>query len=122
MTRPVRPATWLPTPAGHGGYRALATTYGLDILVSHLRTKTSTTPASSSQHVIPAMTRPRKTSIILTTRHVPGLLRRVGRIGGAGDQHDQDRAAARNRPWHYLFYVDFEGHEEDEAIQVAPAS
>ena len=25
----------------------------------------------------------------------------------------------RNRPWHYLFYVDFEGHEEDEAIQAA---
>ena len=23
----------------------------------------------------------------------------------------------RNRPWHYLFYVDFEGHEEDEDVK-----
>jgi prephenate dehydratase len=25
----------------------------------------------------------------------------------------------RNRPWHYLFYVDFEGHEDNPAVQEA---
>ncbi|MCB9007587.1 MAG: ACT domain-containing protein, partial [Ardenticatenaceae bacterium] len=25
----------------------------------------------------------------------------------------------RNRPWHYRFFVDFEGHEDDEAVQEA---
>jgi prephenate dehydratase len=25
----------------------------------------------------------------------------------------------RNRPWHYLFYVDFEGHEDDPVVKEA---
>jgi prephenate dehydratase len=64
---------------------------------------------------------PSKTSIIFTTRHVPGALHAV-----MGEMARRDlnmtkieSRPRRNRPWHYLFYVDFEGHEDDPAVQEA---
>jgi prephenate dehydratase len=64
---------------------------------------------------------PSKTSIIFTTRHEPGSLFRV--LGELA-QHDInltkiESRPRRNRPWHYLFYVDFEGHEDEPTIREA---
>ena len=64
---------------------------------------------------------PSKTSIIFTTRHQPGALYSV-----LGELAERDLNLSkiesrprRNRPWHYLFYVDFEGHEDDPPVQHA---
>ena len=64
---------------------------------------------------------PSKTSIIFTTRHVAGALYHV-----LGELAERDLSLTKiesrprgNLPWHYLFYVDFEGHEDDPAVQEA---
>lgn len=64
---------------------------------------------------------PSKTSIIFTTRHEPGSLYRV--LGGLAEHGINltkiESRPRRNRPWHYLFYVDFEGHEDEPTIREA---
>jgi prephenate dehydratase len=69
----------------------------------------------------PARRDPSKTSIIFTTRHQPGALFAV-----LGELAERDLNLSkiesrprRNRPWHYLFSVDFEGHEDDPPVQNA---
>lgn len=64
---------------------------------------------------------PSKTSIVFATRHVPGALHAVMHELAIRDINltkIQSRPR-RNRPWHYLFYVDFEGHEDEPHVQQA---
>jgi prephenate dehydratase len=64
---------------------------------------------------------PSKTSVIFTTRHVPGALSAV--MAELAERNLNmtkiESRPRRNRPWHYLFYVDFEGHEDDPLVQEA---
>jgi prephenate dehydratase len=64
---------------------------------------------------------PSKTSIIFTTRHEPGALYAI--LGELAERNLNlskiESRPRRNRPWHYLFYVDFEGHEDDPPVQNA---
>jgi len=64
---------------------------------------------------------PSKTSIVFTTRHVPGALHAVMGELAARDLNltKIESRPRRNRPWHYLFYVDFEGHEDEPAVRDA---
>jgi prephenate dehydratase len=64
---------------------------------------------------------PSKTSIIFTTRHVPGALHAVmGELAKRDINLTKiESRPRRNRPWHYLFYVDFEGHEDEPPVQDA---
>jgi prephenate dehydratase len=64
---------------------------------------------------------PSKTSIIFTTRHVPGALYAVMRELAERDINltKIESRPRRNRPWHYRFYMDFEGHENDPQVQAA---
>lgn len=60
---------------------------------------------------------PSKTSIIFTTRHRPGALYQVlGELAGRGlNMTKIESRPRRNQPWHYRFFVDFEGHADDPA-------
>lgn len=99
-----------------------AETYGLNILVHGLEdedfnyTRFFVLGAS-----YPPRRDPSKTSIILTTRHVPGALyEALGELARRGINMTKiESRPRRNRPWHYLFYIDFEGHEDDEEIKQA---
>ncbi len=62
-----------------------------------------------------------KTSIIFTTRHAPGALHGVmAELAKRNINLTKIESRPRgNRAWHYLFYVDFEGHEDDKPVQEA---
>lgn len=99
-----------------------AETYGLDILVHHLEDQDFNYTRFFVLGLTPPERRdPSKTSIILTTRHVPGALyEALGELARRGINMTKiESRPRRNRPWHYLFYVDFEGHEEDEDVKQA---
>jgi prephenate dehydratase len=99
-----------------------ADTYGLEILARNLEdlslnfTRFFVLGAADAPRADPS-----KTSIIFTTRHEPAALYRVlGQLAGRDINLTKiESRPRRNRPWHYLFYVDFEGHEDDPAVQEA---
>jgi len=99
-----------------------ASTYGLEILSHHLEDE----PLNYTRFFIlgladPPRRDPSKTSIIFTTRHQPGALHQV--LSELADREINltkiESRPRRNRPWHYLFYVDFEGHEDQPEVREA---
>lgn len=99
-----------------------AETYGLDILVKNLEDLDfNYTRFFVLGQEAPQRDDPSKTSLILTTRHIPGALSQVLSELAERDINltKIESRPRRNRPWHYLFYIDFEGHEEDADIQQA---
>lgn len=99
-----------------------AETYGLNILVHNLEdTDFNFTRFFVLGYDVPPRQDPSKTSIILTTRHEPGALFQVlSELANRGINMTKiESRPRRNRPWHYLFYVDFEGHSEDDNVQEA---
>jgi prephenate dehydratase len=99
-----------------------AETYGLEILARNLEdlslnfTRFFVLGAADAARADPS-----KTSIIFTTRHEPAALYRVlGQLAGRDINLTKiESRPRRNRPWHYLFYVDFEGHEDDPLVREA---
>lgn len=99
-----------------------AQTYGLEILARHLEDQDfNYTRFFVLGYSLPPRQDPSKTSIILTTRHEPGALYSVmGELAQRGLNLTKiESRPRRNRPWHYLFYVDFEGHADDPIVQQA---
>jgi prephenate dehydratase len=99
-----------------------AETYGLDILAHNVEDL----DFNFTRFFVlgldePPRRDPSKTSIILTTRHVPGALYQV--LGQLAERNINmtkiESRPRRNRPWHYLFYIDFEGHEDDPEVRAA---
>ncbi|MBX3000248.1 MAG: prephenate dehydratase [Caldilineaceae bacterium] len=64
---------------------------------------------------------PAKTSLIFATPHSPGAL--YGCLGEFATRSINltklESRPRRNRPWHYVFYLDFEGHWQDETCSQA---
>ncbi len=99
-----------------------AETYNLDILVYNLEDLDyNYTRFFVLGHQPPERQDPSKTSIIFTTRHVPGALYEV--LAELAQREINltkiESRPRRNRPWHYLFYLDFAGHEDDALVQEA---
>lgn len=112
-----------PEPATAAIASALAAeTYGLQILIRNLEDLDfNFTRFFVLGHDAPPRQDPSKTSIIFTTRHEPGALYQVlMELADRGINLTKiESRPRRNRPWHYLFYVDFEGHEDDTAVREA---
>jgi len=99
-----------------------AETYNLEILVNHIEDLDfNFTRFFVIGRVDPPRQDPTKTSIIFTTRHVPGALHAV--LSELANRNINltkiESRPRRTRPWHYRFFVDFEGHEDDPQVQEA---
>lgn len=102
--------------------RLAAETYNLEVLAQHIEDQ----PFNYTRFFLlgktdPPRQDPSKTSIIFTTRHIPGALHSIlGELADRGINLTKiESRPRRNRPWHYRFFVDFEGHESDENVQEA---
>lgn len=62
-----------------------------------------------------------KTSLVFAVRHVPGALHGcLGEFAAQGINLTKiESRPRRNRPWHYIFYLDFEGHWQDPECEKA---
>ncbi|MBI5304257.1 MAG: prephenate dehydratase [Chloroflexi bacterium] len=62
-----------------------------------------------------------KTSLVFATRHIPGALYAcLGEFSTRGINLAKiESRPDRRRPWHYVFYLDFEGHWDDPACREA---
>jgi prephenate dehydratase len=69
----------------------------------------------------PARAKRNKTSVVCSTRHVPGALHAcLGEFAERGINLTKiESRPRRDRPWHYVFYLDFEGHWQDPSCTKA---
>ena len=96
--------------------------YGLEILEDHVEDL----PFNYTRFFVlglddPPRAQRSKTSLIFTTRHHPGALYdSLGEFAQRGINLTKiESRPRRNRPWQYLFYLDFEGHWQDPAAEAA---
>ncbi len=97
-------------------------TYDLDLLASGIEDSAdNTTRFFVVGREEPPAGRHNKTSIVFATLHTPGALYHV--LGELANRNINltkiESRPRRNRPWHYVFYVDLEGHWQDMGINRA---
>ncbi len=102
-----------------------AQTYGLEVLDSASRTHPTTRhallpPRPGRSRRRPGATRPRRSSPPCTRRALHHVLGEPG-DGNINLTGAWKAARRRNRPWHYVFYVDMEGHWQDATINPGAA-
>ncbi len=97
-------------------------TYGLEVLDSGIEdSHDNTTRFFLLGREEPAPAKLNKTSIVFATTHTPGALyNALGELATRGINLAKiESRPRRNRPWHYVFYVDLEGHWQDATINRA---
>ncbi len=99
-----------------------AETYGLDVLAAGVEDM----PFNFTRFFLigrgdPPVTGKAKTSLVFAVSHEPGSLHTcLGEFASRGINLTKlESRPRRNRPWHYVFYLDFEGHWQDPAAQQA---
>lgn len=102
--------------------RLAAETYGLKLLDTDIQDLTfNYTRFFILSNQEPPRAEQSKTSVVFTTRHVPGALHAcLGEFAERGINLTKlESRPRRNRPWHYVFYLDFEGHWQDSPCERA---
>jgi prephenate dehydratase len=100
-------------------------TYGLEVLDAGIEDA----PDNTTRFFIlgrqePSPGKRNKTSIVFATLHQPGALyTALGEFASRGINLTKiESRPRRNRPWHYVFYVDLEGHWQDASVHRALSS
>lgn len=97
-------------------------TYGLELLDAGIEDSAdNTTRFFVLGREEPPPGKKNKTSIVFATLHTPGALYNVlGELASRGINLTKiESRPRRNRPWHYVFYVDLEGHWQDAGVNRA---
>ena len=78
-------------------------------------------PGAKPRIVRGASGRPWKTSLVFTTKNVPGALFRALAAFALRDINlvKIESGPLRGKPWEYLFYLDLMGHREDQVVRNA---
>ncbi len=90
--------------------------YGLEVLASEIEDLPfNYTRFFVLGHDDPPRAERNKTSVVFATRHTPGSLHAcLGEFARRGLNLTKLESRPRhNKPWHYIFYLDFEGHWQD---------
>jgi prephenate dehydratase len=98
--------------------------YGLEILAENIETN----PNNYTRFFVISKKKAdralkSKTSIVFSTKNMPGTLYNI--LGAFATRNINllklESRPSREKPWEYVFYVDFEGHEKDKICQEALA-
>jgi prephenate dehydratase len=102
-----------------------AALYELEILASNIQTikDNYTRFIALSRKPVPRREGAAKTMLVMATAHQPGSLYHcLGVLANNGiNLLKLESRPSRQRPWEYVFYLDFEGHREDPAVRTALA-
>jgi len=96
--------------------------YQLEILASQIQTN----PNNFTKFFVIAKKQPEqaeknKTSLVFSTKNIPGALYKILGAFATRDINltKLESRPSKDKPWEYVFYVDFEGHIKDEICKSA---